>query len=71
MGFPGGSDGKESACNAGYIASYISSMCQNIMLLYMYKVTQAPLGGLTVNFDTAVRVKGTSGLASSRSAHTF
>ena len=32
---------------------------------------RAPLGGLTVNFDTAVRVKGTSGLASSRSAHTF
>ena len=39
MGFPGGSDGKESACNAVFIASYISSICQNIMLLlYIYKV---------------------------------
>ena len=38
MGFPGGSDGKESACNAGDIASCISSMCQNIMLFYIYKV---------------------------------
>ena len=32
---------------------------------------RAPLGGLTANFGTAIRVKGTSGLASSWSAHTF
>ena len=30
MGFNGGSDGKESACNARYIVRYISSMCQTL-----------------------------------------
>lgn len=32
---------------------------------------RAPLGGLTVNFGTDIRVKGTLGLASSCSAYTF
>ena len=32
---------------------------------------RAPLGRLTVNFGTVIRVKGTLGLASSWSAYTF